>query len=429
MIKLNVWLELKGEMQRAGVIEGHGYEDAQFKYAAEFFGVCEKPVSISLPFQKTPFSPETTKNFFEGLLPEGFYRKTIADSLKTDEKDYLSILKELGRECIGALMITEDGDDIGPEDYVRLAGEAVKQLAEEGISRATDMLMSTHLSLTGASGKVGLYLDEKENAWYLPKGRAASTHIVKQSHIRLNQIVLNEQLCLLTAKKLGIDVPESFIINVEKAKEATPEDKDTLFATERYDRKLVDDRKIKGLPVPLRLHQEDFAQALGMAASKKYEKSPEGYLGKIFKLIRENSTDPIDDQKKLWDRILFNYIIGNTDGHIKNFSLLYNSAMNSVRLAPAYDVICTTLYGASREMSMYMGGEIDINKIDLNSVKKAAKEAKLGEKFAIKELSFLAENFEPAINWAAEELATVGFGDAHFIKEKILKNRLEALKI
>ena len=72
--------------------------------------------------------------------------------------------------------------------------------------------METHLSLTGASGKVGLYL--KDGEWYKPLGMAGSTHIVKQSHIRLNNIVQNELLCILTAKNLNLDVINSFIVNM-----------------------------------------------------------------------------------------------------------------------------------------------------------------------------------------------------------------------
>lgn len=57
--------------------------------------------TISLPFQKEPFSAEKTKNFFESLLPEGFSRRAVADWIKTDEYDYLAILKALGKECLG----------------------------------------------------------------------------------------------------------------------------------------------------------------------------------------------------------------------------------------------------------------------------------------------------------------------------------------
>jgi len=48
------------------------------------------------------FSIQQTKNFFEGLLPEGFSRRAVANWAKVDENDYLSILAELGRECLGA---------------------------------------------------------------------------------------------------------------------------------------------------------------------------------------------------------------------------------------------------------------------------------------------------------------------------------------
>ena len=57
----------------------------------------------------------------------------------------------------------------------------------------------------------------------------------------------------------------SFIINLND------KENDFLFATERYDRKILDTSKeLMGKKVPLRLHQEDFAQALGITASQKY---------------------------------------------------------------------------------------------------------------------------------------------------------------
>jgi len=89
-----------------------------------------------------------------------------------------------------------------------------------------------------AYGKVGLYYDEKEEKWYLPIGEAPSTHIVKQSHVRLKKIVANEQMCLLTAKYLGIEIPESFIVTTGG------DDETVLFATKRYDRKFIKENNI-----------------------------------------------------------------------------------------------------------------------------------------------------------------------------------------
>jgi len=58
--------------------------------------------------EKEPFRAAQTKTFFEGLLPEGFTRRTVAQWLHVAEEDYLSILH--GQECLGALCITEEGE-------------------------------------------------------------------------------------------------------------------------------------------------------------------------------------------------------------------------------------------------------------------------------------------------------------------------------
>ena len=219
MRNLSIYIEIDGEQRLVGFITGESYAEATFKYDREYMdSAYGAPISISLPFQEESFTAESTKSFFESLLPEGFSRRAVADWIKTDEKDYLSILSGLGRECLGAIKITE-GDGKSTAHYEKLTKSQVRSLAAEGATRSTQILMETHLSLTGASGKVGLYYDPK-GRWYLPKGDAPSTHIVKQSHIRLNRIVLNEQLCIMTAGNIGVDVPESFIVNVGEGKDS-----------------------------------------------------------------------------------------------------------------------------------------------------------------------------------------------------------------
>ena len=210
MRNLIVEIEIDGESIYVGNIIGNDYQDACFKYSKEYL-VFEKarPISISLPLKEEPFNSEATKNFFEGLLPEGFMRRSVAKWMQTDENDYLSILARLGSECLGAIKIVEkDGLKPAPH-YIKLTDEEVKSLASEGTTESVQLVTKAHLSLTGASGKVGLYYNDLKNEWYLPVGEAPSTYIVKQSHIRLKKIVTNEQLCLLTAKKLGIDISES----------------------------------------------------------------------------------------------------------------------------------------------------------------------------------------------------------------------------
>ena len=259
-IKLRVQLEKNGVFEDVGVILGNTSVDACFTYNDEYASNKDnRAISLSLPTEQRSFSPVQTKNFFEGLLPEGFIRRCIADSIHADSEDYISILRELGNECLGALRVSDFDSAELQAGYKKLSREDVSALAHEGVRKSVDIVVKSHLSLTGASGKAGLYYSDESDTWYQPLGSAPSTHIVKQSHVRLSSIA-NEQLCLLIAKKLGIEVPDSFIIAPTGA---TLTDENILFATKRYDRVIKDGcKELNGLKIPLRLHQEDFAQAL-----------------------------------------------------------------------------------------------------------------------------------------------------------------------
>ena len=209
--KYQISIERDGRMVPVGSISGESYRTARFSYIEEYLDDRDAvPVSISLPLQRESFSAEQTRRFFEGLLPEGFTRRSVAQWLHLDENDYLSILHQLGRECLGAVRVTAEGE-AQSASYEMVTEQQVKALAAEGAQKSAEIVTKSHLSLTGASGKVGLYYDEADSQWYLPEGTAPSTHIVKQSHVRLEGIVTNEQLSMMTAAKCGIEVPQSFI--------------------------------------------------------------------------------------------------------------------------------------------------------------------------------------------------------------------------
>ena len=418
MQRLAVQIEVKGAFKQVGEIVGTSSDDARFTYTESYLKDPEsRAVSISMPLEQQSFSVESTRNFFEGLLPEGFTRRCVAEWLHRDEKDYLAILAGLRQECLGAIKIIDESRAVLPSKYKELTSEEVKKLAQEGATESAEMVTKSHLSLTGASGKVGLYYDEQKDKWYLPIGEAPSTHIVKQSHIRLKRIVANEQLCLLTAKNLGIEIPQSFIIKTE-----SNEAEDVLFATKRYDRRMQSNgRKLNGMNIPYRLHQEDFSQALGIPASEKYEKDGGSYLSKMFGILRDYSASPIEDQLKLWDICVFNFLIGNTDNHIKNLSLLYGKDLKTIRLAPAYDIVSTMVYESSTEnMALSIGGDYSIRKITEESFAKEATKAGLGVKMAMKRLDTLRKNFVEALNTGAQVLEEQGFEGTKDIAEQIM---------
>ena len=164
---------------------------------------------------------------------------------------------------------------------------------------------------------------------------------------------------------------------------------------------------IDGKKVPFRLQQEDFAQALGVPASQKYEKIGDSYLKRVFTLLRQYSDNPVEDQLKLWDICIFNYLIGNTDNHIKNIGLLYGKDRRTIRLAPAYDIVSTMIYEESTEqMAMAIDGELDIG---------------LGERIAMRRFEQMQNSFERALAQAKEEIQDEGYPGVAGIYEKILR--------
>lgn len=304
MRKLFVYIERNGTSILVGQIQGNSADTACFSYAEKYLeNPANNPISINLPLQDGSFSPEQTRCYFDGLLPEGFTRRCVAGWIHANENDYLSILAGLGKECLGAVRILEEENlTMDQMEYRILTEEEVRNLAFEGATKSAQLVTKSHLSLAGASGKAGLYYSEKNGRWYLPMGQAPSTHIVKQSHIRLKGIVANEQLSLRTARKLGIDTADSFILNTGGYGEG-----EVLFASKRYDREVrTDSKMLNGLPVPLRLHQEDFGQAIGIPSELKYESNHGKYLKKVSETLRRYSADPIKDLLKLgcsaaWD--------------------------------------------------------------------------------------------------------------------------------
>lgn len=197
MRNLEVYIECNGNMINVGSITGHNSDDAVFSYSEEYIeDKSSRSISISLPLDERSFSAERTRCFFESLLPEGYTRRCVAGWLHVDENDYISVLSELGSECLGAIRIVEGDMNITESSYRLLSHEELLEFAREGATKSAELVIKSHLSLAGASGKTGLYYDRNNNEWYQPAGLAPSTHILKQSHVRLKRLLLmNSYVC------------------------------------------------------------------------------------------------------------------------------------------------------------------------------------------------------------------------------------------
>jgi serine/threonine-protein kinase HipA len=63
------------------------------------------PVSLTLPLQTTPFESSELFPFFAGLVPEGWYLRIVAPTIKIDETDTFGLLMNTCQDCIGAVSI------------------------------------------------------------------------------------------------------------------------------------------------------------------------------------------------------------------------------------------------------------------------------------------------------------------------------------
>lgn len=414
---LCVQIEINGTFKKTGTISGTNSLDAVFSYDRTYLEKKEaRPISINMPFSKKISSKET-RTFFEGLLPGGFYRRQIMESMQIEEDDYISILKILGKECLGAIVITDESEKKIESNYEQID---LKDLDFNKIISAGKLsdLQDTHLSVNGACKKISLYYDSENNRWYQPNGSASGNYIMKSCNDIYEDLSVNEQLCLSTAKRLGIEIPESFILKVNNESFRPT----VLFATERYDRTIdQNSRYIGKLPVPYRLHQEDFAQALGIPLSQKYEPEGKHYLKSMFDVLRLHSSNSSKDMARLWKMCVFNFFIGNTDNHIKNFSLVYSKDLNSVRLAPFYDVSSTLIYeNISKKMAFSINHKVDITKITKEDFRKESRLIDLDEHQAMQIYDEIKDNLKTALYESAEELESSGFMNAKNIAERIL---------
>jgi len=133
------------------------------------------------------------------------------------------------------------------------------------------------------------------------------------------------------ARLVGIDIPAIQLIDVNSITNL-PAGIDSLegkaFAIERFDR-LSDGSKV---------HIEDFAQIFNVYPHNKYKKAS---FRDIAEVVGIESSD--EDISELIRRLTFNALIGNSDMHLKNWSMMYPDRRNAA-LAPAYDFVSTTPY-------------------------------------------------------------------------------------
>ncbi len=185
------------------------------------------------------------------------------------------------------------------------------ELTHSGVlAKAQDM--AGRMSISGVQPKLSM---SRQGSKLIPV-TTGGQFILKPQTERFPSLPQNENLCMMIAGLLEITVPPHGLIDLRDGSPA--------YLVRRFDR-TRDGGKLRC---------EDFAQILG--EDDKYS----GSMERIGKKILELSGVPGLDAQLFFERVLLNFLLGNGDAHLKNFSML-ESDDGGLRLSPAYDIVCS----------------------------------------------------------------------------------------
>lgn len=384
--------------QQVGRLVPRG-DGVQFTYNARALADATMPgISLSMPKRATLYGGKVAKAFFLNLLPEGAYRRLVAEAAGTAAGNDSALLGAIGGECPGAIAIwpetqapsdTPQYEALASADFTRLF-DATNPMA---IASATGR---ARLSLPGVQEKTALFRDD-EGHWFRPINGAVTSHILKQAPAAYPELLENELFCMTLAAAAHLHV----------ARVGLPMPGVRVFCAERFDRVRptgADDARVRWR----KLHQEDFCQVLAVLPARKYEDEGGPGLKACAGVVHDVSVLAIEDIPRLLRWVGFNYLVGNEDAHAKNLAVLYEPT--GVRLAPHYDLLSTEVYAhLERKCAMKIGRSVDLRSVQASDWKRVAGILRLSWPAARDELRQLAGQVAAALAVARATCeATVG---------------------
>lgn len=397
MRTLTVWWE--GAVVGALRADRHGA--MRFAYADDWLADPTAPaLSVSLPKRPEPYPPRQCRPFFEGLLPEGAQRDAVAAALGVSRANEFRLLEGLGGEVAGALTLWPA--DESPPRFVDASGPAVA-LTDDALNALLAGLATRpflagtrglRLSLAGAQAKMPVVLVDGRPG--LPAPGQPTTHILKPPIARFAATTENEAFAMRLAAGLGLDVaPVAPCVATGRP----------LLLVTRYDRRTGPDGAVR------RLHQEDFCQALGIVADRKYAADGGAGFRQCFELVRRACSRPATEVLKLLDAAIVQVLLGNADAHGKNYSLLHRE--DRVELAPLYDLLSTVAYpDLSPGFAMRVAQRATLEQMRRGDWDRFAGSAGLGAPFVRRRVRELTDLALPRANAVTAELAGQGLDEA-----------------
>lgn len=279
--------------------------------------------------------PGRLPSFFANLMPEGALHDMIAAQVPGE--DALDMLAHIGEDLPGGVIVRPmlRAEDPRP----------VRRVFEEGTPTEIASPEAWRFSLAGVQLKMSATRDAAAR-FTLPFSREDGRWILKFGSPTFPSLPENEYAVMQWAAEAGIAVPRHELLDA-RALDVLDDRLRALgehvYAIERYDRGA--DR--------LRVHQEDFAQVLGLDPEKKYEHATYESLAWLVATV----CGP-EDLHEYLRRLVFMILAGNFDAHLKNWSLIYPEA-RVARLSPAYDLVGVTMYPTvPRRLALKLAGEL-----------------------------------------------------------------------
>lgn len=267
-------------------------------------------------------------SFFLNLLPEGARLQLLLESTRSKD-DSLGLLLKVGWDTIGDVAVVPHRHSPNRQtaliDPAKMEEMSFWDMFYEGSKDHYDG------SVPGVQEKIS----SATVAFGIRTSNAPSA-LLKLNPKKYPNLVQNEEFFLRMAKSCGL--------TVNKARLVYDHYSEPGLLVSRFDRRKKDKKLVK-------LHQEDSCQFCGAMPAQKYNLSVQQIADGLQKLC----TSPVVEMARLLQLCVFSYIIGNSDLHGKNISILWEDA---VRLSPAYDLISSLPYPSiDQHMALKMNGK------------------------------------------------------------------------
>jgi serine/threonine-protein kinase HipA len=305
--------------------EEHG--KSTFRFTAEYLELPRRPV-LSQSLLDDPDAIHEGRHFalphfFSNLLPEldGALRSLIAQQVGVKPNQEFYLLAALGEDLPGAVIVR-------PREPLGLPGKEPTSPQGERLTPEQQI----RFSLAGVQLKFSMV--RRGRVLNYPTSGRGGDVIVKLPDDRVPYVPENEYSMMQWARACGIDVPEVELVPMERIEglPAGVKAEGHAYAIQRFDRP-------RGGP---RIHIEDMAQVFGLAPDEKYEQRHYQHIGSLLVALPD-----MRGFEQFVRRLVFMLASGNSDAHLKNWSLLYKDGTRA-ELAPVYDLVSTQVYDRFR---------------------------------------------------------------------------------